>query len=117
MEPQAASEWVATFEPGPDRDSAVTGLIGRIKGDDPEAAFTWATSIESNKQRNAQVRETIDQWRVIDEAAARSAVEAAELDEGLREDLLQRIDGEDAPPPSQPSPFDSDPFAADDPFG
>lgn len=66
----AASEWVNSLPPGPDRDLAAAGFVRRLAESDPERAAQWAVSISSDSERRSALRKVHDTWYRLDSAAA-----------------------------------------------
>ena len=76
-DPEAASEWLATWPEGEDKADVVGILINKIKDDDPERAITWATSCLQGQARYiklAGIMETLESKDPNAAAAARAAL-------------------------------------------
>ena len=91
FEPAAASEWLSTLSSDPDRDSAVAGLVGRITSHDPEGALAWASTINNRSVRQSNIRGSLRAWFQEDRDAARAAMESADIDQEMRQELRQEF--------------------------
>lgn len=88
----AAAKWIGTLEAGSARDAAVKPLVTRVRQTDPATAFSWAATIEDSADRVSQLGETLKSWRGTDLAAARAALDAADLTPEDRVKLQKEIE-------------------------
>jgi len=92
---EAASEWMRTLPPGPERDAAATALVEHLTksgpGRDGEAAFAWAASMSGEAERAYYIEDAARAWALEDPAAARAAVAAAPLEAAQRAALLRKL--------------------------
>jgi hypothetical protein len=83
MDLGAASEWLDTLPPGPERDAAATALVERLsaEGDDRdgEAAFAWAVSMSGAEERRRYIEQAAKVWAEQDAEAATKAVLGSDL--------------------------------------
>jgi len=79
-DPAAAADWISKLPDGGVKDAAIAPLIQSIRQNDPGTAFSWGLSIQDPAKRAAVMEETIRNWNTNDAEAARSAVQAADLD-------------------------------------
>ncbi len=83
MDMGAASEWMDTLPPGPERDAAATALVERLTADgddrDGEAAFAWAASMSGDEERRRYIEQAAKVWAEQDLEAAMKAVIASGL--------------------------------------
>lgn len=89
--PQAAGQWIGTLPSGEARDVAVATLVTATDGNDPSGAFAWAASIGDPAAQQKQLTNVIGQWAKTDPAAATLAVQAANLTDQQRIELLQTV--------------------------
>lgn len=90
-DPMAASQWIATLEPGSNRDAAVNAMVREISSYDAEAGFAWAQTMEDGNRRRRSLDQTVREWVKTDAEAARRAVEAANLEASEKERLFKLI--------------------------
>lgn len=50
---EAASQWIAGMEPGPQRDAAVDSLLQKVHQMDPESAAAWTETLSQEQLRQA----------------------------------------------------------------
>lgn len=89
--PYAASAWIAELPASEARDVAVGNIVERIAPSDPASAFSWATSVQRENRRKHWTEQATDAWRERDADAARLAIEASDLPESEKANLLQRL--------------------------
>jgi hypothetical protein len=100
-DPVAASEWLATWPAGKNKESAATILISQIQKDDPERALTWATNCLQGQNRYYALAEIMENFATKDPNAA-SAARAALSEEDRT--LLNFTEKNVAKDPFAPSP-------------
>jgi len=83
----AASEYLATMDASPVKDSAVQGFATRLAGQDPESAATWAATIQDPELRSETVARVARDWIRKDSAA----VEAWLPTSGLSEEQQKEV--------------------------
>jgi hypothetical protein len=86
--------WLADTPPGRGLDecAVVVGTHPAIVRDDPRRAIGWARTIMDAGQRSSALATIVDQWAVIDPAAARDFVRNTEdLDAETRTALIDRL--------------------------
>ncbi|MBI1842608.1 MAG: hypothetical protein HYR88_17355 [Verrucomicrobia bacterium] len=67
----AATDWVATLQPGAARDAAVVALNeSSAFFASPEQGVTWSASIQDDHLRGEALRAAVERWRAIDPDAA-----------------------------------------------
>ena len=80
----AASTWINGLPAGASRDEAAGKLINKILPTDPEAAFTWSANIADPDKQLANLKATINAWKVYNPAAVRATLGRANLEESVR---------------------------------
>ncbi len=75
-EPAAASEYLATLPPGPERDAPAAGFARGLIGVDPAAALQWGATVQDAALRATMLQELAARWKQDDPAAARAVVES-----------------------------------------
>jgi hypothetical protein len=73
---EAASDQLATLQPGDFRDKAVAGFVDSISNLDPKSAAGWATSIQQPKLRENTLRNVVKSWHASDPASASAFIDA-----------------------------------------
>ncbi len=68
----AASEYLATMEPSPARDAAVSSFATSLDREDPESAATWAATIADGPTRTETLTRVARSWMRSDAEAARA---------------------------------------------
>ena len=71
--PNACGEWLRTRPPGPLTDPAYEKFAIRITREDPGSAWQWAQRLSDPKRRDIVSDQIMQQWRVLDPAAAGAA--------------------------------------------
>lgn len=90
-DPMAASEWIATLEPGKNRDGAVDSLVRQIHRTDPEAGFAWGVTMEDENRRRRNLEMSVREWVKTDRDAASQAIERAEISVEEKERLFKLL--------------------------
>jgi hypothetical protein len=75
----------------PARDSAITQLIAVEGKNDLPTAFAWASTISDNTAQNNAFTNVLQEWAKRDAAAARAAVQAANVSDAQRAAMQQVI--------------------------
>jgi hypothetical protein len=83
----AAADWLAAQELSEDHSRAISSLSQQLARDDPERAFAWAMATPAGPARDGALTNAYRAWSRKDPAAARAALEAAELPEHTRTKL------------------------------
>ncbi|MEO0508704.1 MAG: hypothetical protein AAF065_02450 [Verrucomicrobiota bacterium] len=91
IDTMAASEWVAGLETGPQRDSAVQGLVNNIVRYDPDSALIWSSTIENEKSRMNMMQGSVRQLLQKDPKAAEAAILDANISDEERDKLLKLV--------------------------
>jgi hypothetical protein len=90
---KGAAEFVNALAAGKERDQAVASLVSDLgRQGDPESAFDWAASIGDASQRENQIRNTANQWKEYDRAAAKAAVAGADISNDVRNRILKDLE-------------------------
>lgn len=98
-EPQESIRWLTTVSAeNRQREHTTEALVAILADSDPEAAFLLAGSISREVPRANRMSEVLRRWAPRDPAAARAAVQAAELSEDRRQRLLRTVDAAARPP-------------------
>ncbi len=100
-DPVAASEWLATWPAGKDKESAAYSLIAKIKESDPERALPWATNCLQGNSRYHVLASIMESFTTKDPNAAAAA--RAALSEEDRA-LLNFTEKNTVRAPSAPAP-------------
>ena len=78
-DPEAASTWLGTLQPGKVRDEAATGLAKAVAPFDPKAAFAWALEIADGNLRTGALDHAFGIWLWSDPEAALLALDDSKL--------------------------------------
>ncbi len=70
QDPTAASGWLTTLEPSPQRDAAVVAFCRETATVDPAMAAQWALSVGDPSLQARAVQDALGAWRQLDPAAA-----------------------------------------------
>ncbi len=90
-DPLAASQWIATLEPGSNRDAAVNSLVREVSRYDAEAGFEWAATMDNERNRRRALEQSVREWVKSDVTAAKRAIESARLEASEKERLFKLI--------------------------
>lgn len=90
-DPLAASQWIATLEPGANRDAAVNSLVREVSRYDPEAGFAWAATMDDERNRSRALDQSVREWAKTDATAAKRAIEGAGIEASEKERLFKLI--------------------------
>jgi hypothetical protein len=116
-DPEAASTWVDSLEPGKEKDSAITGMVRELGSKEPDSSTIWASTISDPDTRFTQVNAQARNWLRRDEEAATEWINTTEtLTPQQKEDILKagpakpssggfwpmRRNGRGGPPPGTP---------------
>ena len=93
-DPMAASEWIATLDPGENRDGAVSSLVQHIHEDDPEAGFRWAATVDDENRRRRSLDQSVKAWAKANPGAAREAIRSADIEAPEKERLFGMLPGD-----------------------
>ncbi len=89
-DPEAASEWVDSLEPGKEKDSAITGMVRELGSKEPDSSTIWASTISDPVTRVTQVTAQARNWLRRDEGAATEWINATEtLTPQLKEEIIK----------------------------
>jgi hypothetical protein len=91
-DPQAASQWINSLPQGTQRDNAVQLLVLEQAPANPAAAFNWALSMTTVSLQRTSLGTAIRNWAKVDQQAATSAVQSANLSDDTKATLLNTID-------------------------
>lgn len=86
-DPHAASVWAKTLPPGQERATAALMLAQGIAGVEPELALPWAMESISGEDRQSVLTRIFRQWEQDDPGAAARALQQAEADDSLLNDI------------------------------
>lgn len=93
MDPQAASEWIATLPNTQAKDSAISGLVDYLvefaSEPDPEAAAHWATASLETTAQERRLEQVAKAWFARSPEQAPAQIEASSLSGSVKEFLLR----------------------------
>ena len=116
-DPEAASTWVDSLQPGKEKDSAITGMVRELGNKEPDSSTIWASTISDPDTRATQVTSQARNWLRRDEAAATEWINTTEtLTPQQKEEIITagpaapassgfwpaRRGGRNGPPPPKP---------------
>ena len=87
-DPLGGERWLATLEPGPDRDKTVGNFAHRVFSHDPGISLKWALKIEDQAQRSRAIEQTAHRYLRSQPKKAREWIEGSSLPEDVRKQLL-----------------------------
>jgi hypothetical protein len=89
QDPSAASEWLGTLPEGEARNGAITAFLHSAARNQPDLAAAWALVLPEGPQRQSHVQMIYSQWSHDDPTAAAQWLRSADVDDALRNRLLQ----------------------------
>ena len=91
-DPQAASEYIVAMPTNsPERDPAISGMVGRLAWEDPSAAIAWAGEIQDSKTRQSTLtRAAYAYYRKQPEEAAQWLPQSGLSEEAQRKVMESR---------------------------
>jgi hypothetical protein len=116
-DPEAASTWVDSLQPGKEKDSAISGMVRELGSKEPDSSTIWASTISDPDTRATQVTAQARNWMRRDEAAATEWINTTEtLTPQQKEEIINagpaaapssgfwptRRGGRGGPPPGTP---------------
>lgn len=87
-----AAEFVQTLPQGTERDGVVSRLISDMRNSHPEEALAWAESISGEAHRISSIRSVANAWKTRDPDAARAAIQATNLPDEAKENILRNME-------------------------
>ena len=90
-DPAMASDWLSALDSGSDRDAAAAGLVYGSVTSDPGGALAWAKSVSDKTLRERSLRLAISVIADRDPAAARFALDSAQVSVEARVSLMRYI--------------------------
>ncbi len=89
-DPEEATAWLDSLEPGGSRDQAISSYAGRVYHRDPERGMTWALKMEDENQRNGIFESMARRYLASDPDKARAWIEEnPEISVDVRERILR----------------------------
>ncbi len=89
---EGATRWIDTLPDGKDRDAGVQAIINATNNTDSPTAFEWANTISDDNQRANMLSSVISNWKQMDAAKARAAIDHADLTDTERGRLLKQFE-------------------------
>ena len=89
QEPVEAGEFVESLPKGEEREVVVSRFAPAVGKINPEVAIEWAGTISNQKKQDETMIRTLVQWALVDQEAAKSWMETAEVTPEVREAISE----------------------------
>ncbi len=86
-----ASTRVSQMASGPERDSAIRGLLDPAYEVEPDSALVWANSMHNDSDRQSRTRNLFQRWHQSDAPAAEAWLQRTNMEDKMRESLNASI--------------------------
>ena len=89
LAPTDATRWLEKLPAGKTRDRAVVNFAQQLSSSDPVTAMKWAETVQDESQWQGATEEVAQNWRRIDEAAAKTWVAKSSLPEDFKKQFAE----------------------------